>query len=334
MLDLTFQWINSGEREGSAADCAGTSLKKAQKLLDSAWCEILQRVLRPGARLVMLCNGHFSQRQAELVRGLGYEVDLISAAWGEDVPFDALARRLGRDLSDEVDAVLALHTELSTGVRSDLAAVRRAMDESFHEALLLVDASRPADSRPIPSDLWGADLAVLAASGKYRSPVVALGDRLADALPAMQTLSKHDLPHYDCSNRQVPYCDKFADGLRHGLAAMGLGIVARYPRIASAAATTVRLPQTVNARDVIDSAAARHGVSFEDGVGALSGQVVRIDHGCATDVHNCLAILMALGRTLEDLGAGVDTDAGLAAYLARFGTDDQSFAGAFLIAAE
>ncbi len=334
MLDTTIQWINSGERAGRAANGAGLSLDQVQGLLDSAWCEILQRVLPHGSTLVILCNGHFSERLAELARGLGHEVDVISAAWGEDLPLDALARRLGRDLSDEVDAVLVLQTELSTGVRSDLAAVRPAMDESFHEALLLVDASRAADSRPIPSDLWGADLAVLAASGKYGSPVVALGDRLADALPAMQTLSKHDLLHDDCSNRQVTDCDKIADSLRHGLVAMGLGIVARHPRIASSATTTVRLPQMVNARDVIDSATARHGVRFEDGLGDLAGQVVCIDHGCATDVHDCLAILMALGRTLEDLGAGVDTDAGLAAALARFGTDDRSFAGAFLIAAE
>jgi hypothetical protein len=59
--------------------------------------------------------------------------------WGKGIPLDNLEARLKADSAHEIKAVLATHNETATGVTSDMAGVRKAMDASSHPALLFVD---------------------------------------------------------------------------------------------------------------------------------------------------------------------------------------------------
>jgi alanine-glyoxylate transaminase/serine-glyoxylate transaminase/serine-pyruvate transaminase len=81
-------------------------------------------------------------------------------AWGAGVPVAEFERRLGADTNDEIKAVFVTHNETATGVVSDVAAVRRALDECFHDALLFVDGVSSIASIDFRMDDWGVDLAV------------------------------------------------------------------------------------------------------------------------------------------------------------------------------
>jgi aspartate aminotransferase-like enzyme len=71
------------------------------------------------------------------------------------------AHRLGADTKhDEIKAVFVTHNETATGVTSDIAGVRRALDACFHDALLFVDGVSSIASIDFRMDEWGVDLAV------------------------------------------------------------------------------------------------------------------------------------------------------------------------------
>jgi alanine-glyoxylate transaminase/serine-glyoxylate transaminase/serine-pyruvate transaminase len=91
---------------------------------------------------------------------LGLDVEVIDVAWGAGVPVAEFERRLGADTKDEIKAVFVTHNETATGVTSDIAAVRRALDSCFHDALLFVDGVSSIASIDFRMDDWGVDLAV------------------------------------------------------------------------------------------------------------------------------------------------------------------------------
>ena len=122
--------------------------------------------------------------------------------------------------------------------------------------------------------------------------------------------------------------------MRHGLAAMELGLVARDTRIASDSVTAVVLPQTICARDVIQLARHRFGVELHDGLGALAGQVIRILHDGGMDESDCLGLLRVLERVLDELGAGIVPDVGVEAAMCHFGIAQYRLQTALHIAAE
>ncbi len=55
---------------------------------------------------------------------------------------------------------MVVHNETATGVTSDVAAVRRAMDAAKHPALLYVDGVSSIASIDFRFDEWGVDLAI------------------------------------------------------------------------------------------------------------------------------------------------------------------------------
>jgi alanine-glyoxylate transaminase/serine-glyoxylate transaminase/serine-pyruvate transaminase len=57
---------------------------------------------------------------------------------------------------------MVVHNETSTGTSSDVAAVRRALDETGHPALLLVDAVSSLGSMDYRHDEWRVDVTVAA----------------------------------------------------------------------------------------------------------------------------------------------------------------------------
>src|SRR6184192_2742985 len=71
-----------------------------------------------------------------------------------------LEARLAADTAREIRAVLVVHNETSTGVTSDIGAVRAALDRARHPALLLVDTVSSLASIDFRFDAWGVDVAL------------------------------------------------------------------------------------------------------------------------------------------------------------------------------
>ena len=145
-----------------------------------AWEAALVNTLAPGDRVLAFNYGHFSAQFAQTARNLGYVVDEIPLRWGQALPPDEVERRLRADTvttagSSPYRAVLVVQNETSTGVLSDVGAIRRAMDAAGHDALLLVDAVSSLGSTAFKLDEWRVDVALAGSQkGLMLPPGIAL----------------------------------------------------------------------------------------------------------------------------------------------------------------
>src|SRR5438132_1579986 len=95
------------------------------------WEAALVNTLSPGDRVLAARYGQFSHLWIDLAQRHGLRVDIIDVEWGEGAPVERIEEILSADTGHEVKGVLIVHNETATGVTSDLAAVRRALDDVF-----------------------------------------------------------------------------------------------------------------------------------------------------------------------------------------------------------
>ncbi|MEE9427838.1 MAG: aminotransferase class V-fold PLP-dependent enzyme, partial [Paracoccaceae bacterium] len=103
------------------------------------WETAISNTLSAGDKVLAAKNGLFSQKWIDMCKRHGLEMEVVSVPWGQGIPTDRYAEILAADTDHRIKAVLATHNETATGVLSDIAAVRAAMDASNHPALLFVD---------------------------------------------------------------------------------------------------------------------------------------------------------------------------------------------------
>ncbi len=107
-------------------------------------------------RALAVVNGAFSDRFAKLVTAAGKECVRLDVPLGAAIEPDMLRDALQRNAP--VDAVTVVHSETSTGVLQDVAALARVVHE-FDDVLMLVDAVTSMAGSPVEPDRWGLDFA-------------------------------------------------------------------------------------------------------------------------------------------------------------------------------
>jgi alanine-glyoxylate transaminase/serine-glyoxylate transaminase/serine-pyruvate transaminase len=125
-----------------------------------AWEAALVNTLSPGDAVLMVETGHFATLWKRLAERLGVKPEFIAGDWRRGVDSAAVEARLREDKAHALKAVCIVHNETSTGVTSDVAAVRRAMDAARHPALLMVDTISSLGSIDYRHDEWGVDVTV------------------------------------------------------------------------------------------------------------------------------------------------------------------------------
>src|SRR5215218_10226506 len=125
-----------------------------------AWEAALVNTLSPGDKVLMFETGWFSTLWNKMAMRLGLEAEFIKGDWRSGVDAGAIETRLGDDKDHAIKAVAVVHNETSTGVASNIAAVRRAMDKAKHPALLLVDTISSLGSIDYRHEEWGVDVTV------------------------------------------------------------------------------------------------------------------------------------------------------------------------------
>jgi alanine-glyoxylate transaminase / serine-glyoxylate transaminase / serine-pyruvate transaminase len=80
--------------------------------------------------------------------------------WGTGASPERIEEALRADQAHTIKGVLIVHNETATGVTSDVAAIRRAIDAAAHPAMLYVDGVSSIASIDFRMDGWGVDLAV------------------------------------------------------------------------------------------------------------------------------------------------------------------------------
>jgi alanine-glyoxylate transaminase/serine-glyoxylate transaminase/serine-pyruvate transaminase len=315
-----------------------------------AWESALVNTLAPGDRVLAFDHGTFSAGFAQAARNLGYAVDLVPLRWGQELPpAEVEARLRADDPARPYRAVLVVHNETSTGVTSDVAAIRAALDAAGHEALLLVDAVSSLGSIDFQLDAWRVDVALAASQKGLMLPP---GLAVLCAAPRAVTIGQQGggsprnsfdwRPHLrDNAAGFFPYTPAtlLLFGLREALAMLaeeGLpAIYARHARLAAAVraavrawdlsilcerperysntVTTVVLTDGIDGNDVLRRARERYNLVLGTGLGKLKGRVVRIGHLGALNELEVLATLGGTELALRACGVPLTLGAGVAA---------------------
>src|SRR5688572_11926164 len=137
-----------------------------------AWEAALSNTLSPGDKVLVARFGMFSHLWIDMAQRLGLQVDVLDAEWGEGAPIERYQEALAADKAHAIKAVLFTHNETATGVTSDVAPIRRAMNDARHPALLMVDGVSSIGSIDFRMDEWGVDLAI---SGSQQGLMLAAG---------------------------------------------------------------------------------------------------------------------------------------------------------------
>jgi alanine-glyoxylate transaminase/serine-glyoxylate transaminase/serine-pyruvate transaminase len=218
-----------------------------------AWEAALVNTLSPGDRVLAFETGHFATLWRDMALRLGLRVDLVPGDWRHGADPETLAERLTADTAHDIAAVMVVHNETSTGVRSRIPEIRAAIDRAGHPALLLVDTISSLGSMDYRHDEWGVDVTVgCSQKGLMLPPGIGFnavgGKALAAAESARTPRSYWDWGPILEANRRgfFPYTPptNLLYGLREALAMLrdeGLpAVFARHDRQAEATRRAVR----------------------------------------------------------------------------------------------
>ncbi|ASP22766.1 serine-pyruvate aminotransferase [Antarctobacter heliothermus] len=312
------------------------------------WETALTNTLSAGDKVLSARNGMFSHRWIDMCQRHGLDVQIVETPWGEGLPADRYEEILTADKSHQIKVVLATHNETATGVKSDIAAVRRALDAAGHPALLFVDGVSSIGSMDFRFDEWGVDVAVTGSQkGFMLSAGLGIVGFSAKAMAATKTgtlprtfFDVHDMAK-GYANNAYPYTpavgllnglnvacgmllteglenvfarhNRIASGVRAAVAAWGLELCAANPSVWSDTVSAIRTPDGFNATDIVTHAAKKYGVAFGVGLGEVAGKVFRIGHlGSLTDVMMLSGIATA-EMCMADLGLDITLGSGVAA---------------------
>ena len=125
-----------------------------------AWEAALVNALSPGDQVLMVETGHFAFLWHKMATRLGLKPELIATDWRHGVDPAMIEAALVQDKTHTIKAVCVVHNETSTGVTSNIPAVRKAIDRANHPALLMVDTISSIGSVDYRHDEWGVDITV------------------------------------------------------------------------------------------------------------------------------------------------------------------------------
>ena len=126
------------------------------------WESSLLNTLCPGDKVLAFETGHFATLWKNVAVKLGLEVTWVEGDWRTGIDADVVQQYLIEDQSHQIKAVLAVHTETSSGATSDIEKIRKAIDAAGHPALYMVDAVSSLACTELRHDDWGIDVTISA----------------------------------------------------------------------------------------------------------------------------------------------------------------------------
>ncbi len=136
----------------------------------AGWEGALANTLQPGDRVLALYTGRFGRGWASMAEALGVEVESLDFGEAQPVDPQRVEDALRADTAHALRAVITVQTDTSTSVRNDIAALRAALDNAGHPALLMVDCIASLGCEPYHMDDWGVDVTVAACQKGLMTP--------------------------------------------------------------------------------------------------------------------------------------------------------------------
>ena len=304
-----------------------------------AWEGALVNVLNPGSKVLFYETGQFANLWRGLAQKIGLDVEVVGKPgqdtwrWGIDAV--VIEERLRKDTQHEIKAVCVVHNETSTGVTSNIAAVRKAIDAAKHPALLLVDSVSGLGSAEYRHDEWGADVTIAGSQkGLMLPPGIgfnALSPRAIEVSKRVKTPKSYWAWDEILESNKTGYwpttpSTNLLYGLHEAMDMMlteGLdNIFARHKRLAEACRraaiawglenqcldagcyspvlTCIAVPEGMDADALRKQALSKFNLSLGVGLGKLKGKAFRIGH-----LGDCneLSLMAALSGVEMSLGA-------------------------------
>ncbi|CAM4162256.1 pyridoxal-phosphate-dependent aminotransferase family protein [Bordetella muralis] len=289
-----------------------------------AWEAALSNTLSPGDQVLMYETGHFATLWNRVATRLGLSVEYLTwqgddaelpnaAGWRHGVQADLIEERLRQDTQHQIKAVCVVHNETSTGVTSDIPAVRRAIDAAKHPALLMVDSISGLGCAEFRHDEWGVDITV---SGSQKGLMLPPGISFNAISPrALQAAQQAKLPRSFFAWDEIidmnatgywPYTpntnllyglsealdmlqdegldnvfarhQRWGEGVRAAVNAWRLPIQCADAEVYSPVLTGVIMPEGINADDVRRLIYERFDLSLGTGLGKVKGRMFRMGH--------------------------------------------------------
>ena len=278
-----------------------------------AWEAALVNALSPGDKVLMFETGQFATLWFQIATQLGLNVDFVPGDWRHGVDPAAVESRLAEDRKHEIKAVMVVHNETSTGTASDVAGVRKVMDQAGHPALLMVDTISSLASMDYRPDEWGVDVTVGGSQKGLMLPPGLSFNAVSDkALAASESarLPKSYWRWQEMINANksgfFPYTpatnllyglreamrmleeegleqvfarhDRLAEAARRAVRAWGLELLCLDPAAYSSTVTAILMPEGHSADKLRTMILERFNMSLGTGLGKVKDRVFRIGH--------------------------------------------------------
>jgi alanine-glyoxylate transaminase/serine-glyoxylate transaminase/serine-pyruvate transaminase len=313
------------------------------------WEAALTNCLNPGDRVLASRFGQFTHLWIEMCQRLGFEVDVLEVEWGEGAPAQRYRAALEADRAHGIKAVLLCQNETATGVTSEVAAVRRALDDARHPALLFVDSVSALASIDFRMDEWGVDVCVGGSQKGLMLPagmgVTCVSEKaLAAAKSARmprcyfdyRDMVRFNADGYFPYTPSIPMLHGLRESLqmlleeglenvfyRHSYIAGGvraailegwkLGLCARAPHWYSDTVSAVMLPAGTDGAAIIARAFSRYNLALGAGLAQVAGKLFRIGHLGDSNELMLMAALAGAEMAMLDCGVRIEAGSGVAA---------------------
>ena len=314
-----------------------------------AWESAISNTLNTGDKVLMSRFGQFSHLWVDMAERLGLDVHVCEVEWGKGVPVEEYARVLAADKEHKIKGVFVTQNETATGVTSDVAGVRAALDAAGHPAMLYVDGVSSIGSIDFRLDEWGVDLAVAGSQKGFMLPAglsfLGVSQKALDAAKSARMprcyFSFEDMLKFN-DDGYFPYTPptqlfhglkaalelieeegleniftrhhRLAEGVRRAIGAWdGCKLCAASPQWHSDTVSAIVVPESIDARDVISIGYSKYRASFGSGLSKVMGKVFRIGHLGDLNEVMCLAAVASAEMSLRDAGARIDLGSGVAA---------------------
>ena len=306
-----------------------------------AWEAALVNVFSRGDKALILESGLFAAAWGRAADALGIRAEVLPGDWRRAVDPAALADRLRQDKAGEIKAVLTVQVDTASGVVNDIPAIRKAISDAGHPALLMVDTIASLATMPFEMDGWGVDVAVTGSQKGLMVPPGLSFIAANDKARAVHQRAGLRTPYWDWTAREGPeHYQKYAGtppehmlfGLRKALdmlLAEGLdNAIERHRLLAEAvrravavwseggalgfnilapaeranSVTTVVMANGHAPQRLLDYCDRKCGVVVGVGIGALNGKAFRIAHMGHVNAPMVLGTLAVVETGLVALG--------------------------------
>ena len=313
------------------------------------WEAALTNCLSPGDRVLAARFGQFTHLWIDMCQRLGFEVEVLEVEWGEGAPPDRYRAALEADRRHDIKAVLVCQNETATGVASDVAAIRRALDDTRHPALLFVDTVSALASVDFRMDEWGVDVCI---SGSQKGLMLPAGMGVSCVSEkALEAGKSARMPRCYFDYRDMvtanasgyfPYTPSIPmlyglrealqmlleEGLenvfyRHSYIAGGvraailegwqLRLCARAPQWYSDTVSAVMVPPGIDGAAIIERAFGRYNLALGAGLSQVAGKLFRIGHLGDSNELMLMAALAGAEMAMLDCGVRIEAGSGIAA---------------------